>query len=138
MSEIPLFKHYFSMFRNYAVFSGRTDRGEFWWAVGMHTIIMFIIRFLSQFLSLLAGAAHVPMTLLSAVILLLISVYSLATVIPLTALTVRRLHDADRSGWWLLLSVSGIGSILLLIWLCREGTEDTNLFGSDPHPIRQY
>jgi uncharacterized membrane protein YhaH (DUF805 family) len=57
---------------------------------------------------------------------------SLLLLLPGVAVSVRRLHDLDRSGWWLLLTLTGIGIILLLIWDCMRGTPGPNRFGPDP------
>jgi uncharacterized membrane protein YhaH (DUF805 family) len=60
-------------------------------------------------------------------------VYSLAVLIPSLAVSVRRLHDTDRSGWWLLISlIPIIGAIVLIVFAAQEGTSGENRFGSDP------
>jgi uncharacterized membrane protein YhaH (DUF805 family) len=48
------------------------------------------------------------------------------------AVSARRLHDLDRTAWWLLLLLTGIGIILLIIWYCMRGTSGPNRFGPDP------
>jgi uncharacterized membrane protein YhaH (DUF805 family) len=45
---------------------------------------------------------------------------------------VRRLHDIDRSGWWILIRFTAIGIIILFIWACFKGTDGDNRFGKDP------
>ena len=61
------------------------------------------------------------------------SIYSLAVLLPTLAVTCRRLHDTDRSGWWQLIWIIPlIGFILMLIWTTRKGTEGPNRFGPDP------
>jgi uncharacterized membrane protein YhaH (DUF805 family) len=66
------------------------------------------------------------------------SLVSLALFLPGLAVSVRRLHDTDRSGWWVLLFlIPLIGAIVLLIWYCSRGTPGGNRFGPDPlagHP----
>ncbi len=52
--------------------------------------------------------------------------------LPSLAVSVRRLHDRDYSGWWILLAFTGIGYILLIIWYCMRGTAGPNRFGPDP------
>lgn len=141
MKQTSFFGYYLQMFRNYAVFSGRTDRKEFWIAIAVHYALVTILSTISSMLS--GYTAIITMdpdssNPVAVIISTIITLYTLAVIIPLTALGVRRLHDVNRSGWWLLIALTGIGSIVLLIWMIREGTEDTNLFGSDPHPIRQY
>ena len=63
---------------------------------------------------------------------LLIGCYTLLLIIPSWAVTVRRLHDTNRSGWWTLLLFTGIGSVLLLLFVVQEGTEGENDFGVNP------
>lgn len=141
MTQSSLIKNYLKMFRNYAVFSGRASRSEFWWAFLMNYIIIFVTQFFSSFVSTFAtmlGGDSIVFSLINLLFSTVSGIYSLAVYLPMLALQVRRLHDINRSGWWLLFSGTGIGSILLLIWFCKAGTEDTNLFGSDPYPIRQY
>jgi uncharacterized membrane protein YhaH (DUF805 family) len=60
-------------------------------------------------------------------------IVSLGLILPGLAVEVRRLHDIDKSGWWVLISVVPlVGIILLLIWFCTEGTRGPNRFGSNP------
>lgn len=60
-------------------------------------------------------------------------VYSVAVLIPSVAVGVRRLHDLDRSGWWLLIMlIPLLGTLLLLIYFCLRGTVGPNRFGPDP------
>ena len=60
------------------------------------------------------------------------AVSTIVLFLPGLAVAARRLHDLDRSGWWLLIIFTGIGIILLLIWDCLKGTLGPNRFGSDP------
>jgi uncharacterized membrane protein YhaH (DUF805 family) len=63
---------------------------------------------------------------------LITSLFHLAVFLPSLALAVRRLHDLDRTGWWLLLAlIPLIGEIILLIWFCTRGTVGPNRFGPD-------
>ena len=48
------------------------------------------------------------------------------------SVTIRRLHDLDRTGWWLLIALTGIGMILLIVWYCMKGTTGPNSYGPDP------
>jgi uncharacterized membrane protein YhaH (DUF805 family) len=59
--------------------------------------------------------------------------YALAVLIPSIAVTVRRLHDTDRSGWWILLGlIPLVGTIILLVFVCLDGTPGPNRFGTNP------
>jgi uncharacterized membrane protein YhaH (DUF805 family) len=57
---------------------------------------------------------------------------SLALFLPSLAVSARRLHDLDRTAWWLLLVLTGIGIIVLIVWDCMKGTAGSNRFGPDP------
>lgn len=60
-------------------------------------------------------------------------VYGVGVIIPYIAVTVRRLHDTDRSGWWILISfIPLIGSIVLLVFMCFDSQPGTNRFGDNP------
>lgn len=64
---------------------------------------------------------------------MILSFLSLALVLPSLAVALRRLHDLDRSGWWILISfVPIVGAIVLLVWFCTKGTAGSNKFGADP------
>jgi uncharacterized membrane protein YhaH (DUF805 family) len=104
-----------SGFRNYATFSGRAPRSEFW--------------YWTLFAVLATAAANIIDSVLF--IGLVSPLVSLLLLLPGVAVSVRRLHDLDRSGWWLLLTLTGIGIILLLIWDCMRGTSGPNRFGPD-------
>lgn len=112
------------MWKNYANFSGRSRRAEYWWVVLVQTLISSGL----SFLRMMAGDSA-----LAVVIGLVASVYGLATLIPMISLAVRRLHDIEKSGWWYLLNcVPCIGSIVLIIFFCQEGTVGSNRYGDDP------
>jgi uncharacterized membrane protein YhaH (DUF805 family) len=53
-------------------------------------------------------------------------------VVPTISVAARRLHDMNHSGWWLLLSFLGVGTLILLIWFMFSGTKDVNRFGNPP------
>jgi uncharacterized membrane protein YhaH (DUF805 family) len=105
-----------SGFRNYVTFSGRAARSEFWFWM------------LFAFLANIAGAIVDAVIGLGFISLLA----SLALVLPGRAVSARRLHDIDRTAWWLLLSLTFIGIILLIVWDCMKGTTAPNRFGPDP------
>jgi len=103
----------------YATFSGRASRSEYWWFVLFSVLVSFGTQFLDIFLGLF----------------LLNLIASLALLLPSLAVGVRRLHDTDRSGWWLLLLlIPVIGWIVVLVFNCMRGTVGPNRFGEDPLP----
>jgi uncharacterized membrane protein YhaH (DUF805 family) len=56
----------------------------------------------------------------------------LGLLLPNIAVSIRRLHDLDRTGWWFLLVITVIGTIVLFVWSCMRGTIGPNRFGPDP------
>jgi uncharacterized membrane protein YhaH (DUF805 family) len=73
------------------------------------------------------GASYVHSSLA-----LLSVIYALAVLIPGLAVTVRRLHDTDRTGWWILVSLIPIIGLILLYFLVQEGQQGPNRYGRDP------
>ena len=140
MLNTPLVQNYIKMSWTYATFTGRASRSEYWLAVAMNCLIVLALNLVRGVIIAIIGftGSRTGIAVINMLLSAIQSLYSLFIIVPMYALQVRRLHDVNRSGWWLLFSGTGFGSILLLIWYCTVGTEDTNLFGSDPHPIRQY
>jgi len=111
----------------YATFQGRAARPEYWWWV-LATLILFIA------LGLLDGVIFAPMMGYEAFSedagQPLSFFASLALLLPNLAVAVRRLHDTDRSGWWLLLGfIPLIGTLVLLFFMIQRGTDGANRFG---------
>jgi uncharacterized membrane protein YhaH (DUF805 family) len=115
-----------SGFRNYVNFSGRAVRSEFWYWV-LFAILASIVAGLID-LALFGVEGSSPIN----------SLVGLALFLPGLAVSVRRLHDLDRSGWWILLGlIPLVGIIILIVWYCQRGTVGVNRFGPDPlggHP----
>jgi uncharacterized membrane protein YhaH (DUF805 family) len=105
-----------SGFSNYATFSGRAARSEFWY----WTLFSFVVQ-----IAVLLVDAELTEGIAGTLV-------SLALLLPTIAVGVRRLHDIDRTGWWWLISFTGIGVILLIVWACFKGTAGPNRFGPDP------
>jgi uncharacterized membrane protein YhaH (DUF805 family) len=102
--------------KKYVDFSGRAQRSEYWFWV----LFLFICSLALGILFALVAVDLRPILIL-------------ATFLPGLAVSVRRLHDIDRSGWWMLLSfIPLIGPIIILIWMCTKGTLGDNRFGPDP------
>ncbi len=125
MNEIV--EYYLKVVKNYAGFTGRARRKEFWmFAVG-NIIICMAVMIVG---GILAAIIHPAVMMVFSGILML---YSLAILIPSLAVTVRRLHDTNKSGWYYFVSlIPLIGGIWLLILLCTPGNEGDNQYGPDP------
>ncbi|UYW02022.1 DUF805 domain-containing protein [Flavobacterium agricola] len=99
------------VFENYANFNGRARRKEYWYFALANIIVSFVVGFICGLLSL-------PDAIMSA--------YSLVILIPSIAVAVRRMHDVNKSGWFVLIPIYN------LILACTEGTIGDNRFGKDP------
>ena len=115
-------KYYLKALKNYAVFSGRASRTEFWMFYLFHIIFSFLVGFIVVILS---GVTKTDQRVLG-------NIYSLAMLTPSIALMCRRMHDTDHNGWWQL------APIISIVLLFREGTKGDNKFGSDPWGRSQY
>jgi len=113
-----------SGFHNYVTFRGRASRSEFWY----WTLFAVLVALAGQIAD---NAVFERDPALFA------SLISLALFLPGWAIAVRRLHDIDHSGWWILVGLTIVGIILLLVWACVKGTTGPNRFGSDPLPGSQ-
>lgn len=98
-------------FSRYADFKGRSRRSEYWWATLGISIIGAVISEVLEDVSW---------------------IWSLAILVPTLSLSVRRLHDIGRSGWWYLIHLVPLaGPIIFFIWSCKDSTED-NIWGPNP------
>jgi uncharacterized membrane protein YhaH (DUF805 family) len=104
---------YLKVLKQYADFNGRARRAEYWYFFLANLIVSIIIGFI-------AGAIDVP---------ILGTIYSLATFLPSIAVAVRRMHDQDKSGWYILIPIYNI------ILAATEGTKGPNQYGEDPKGI---
>lgn len=119
-----------SAYRNYFRFSGRAVRSEYWWYFLFNIAVAAVIALVEGGTSSVSGPGGVSASYNAG---LFGSLWSLANLVPGLAVGVRRLHDTDRSGWWLLIAfVPLIGALLLIYWLASRGTPGGNRFGADP------
>ena len=115
---------YLEALKKYAVFSGRSRRMEFWYFVLFNLIVYIVLSLVDALLGTYNVVQGVG---------LLSSIYGLAVLIPTLALWVRRLHDIDRTGWWILINlIPLIGTIVLLVFALTPGTPGSNRYGPDP------
>lgn len=126
--------------RQYATFRGRARRREYWlWQIFLILLFGVLTAWLfgtagpvppgatpeevSAILEASSGAM-LPATM--------ITIASLGLLLPSLAVSVRRLHDSDKSGWWLLLNITAIGGLVLLVFYLLDGTAGPNRHGPDP------
>lgn len=110
---------------NYANFDGRARRKEFWYFVLANIAISIIF-------SVLAGIFATFSSTLATIIYIIYGIVALGLIIPGIAVGVRRLHDTNKSGWFLLLSVVPFGNLYLLYLYVLEGDKYDNTYGADP------
>jgi uncharacterized membrane protein YhaH (DUF805 family) len=116
-----MFAWYMDVLRKYAVFSGRAGRPEFWWFTLANIIVSLAIEIV---IGLLIGRGLGQG---------LASLYSLAVLLPSIGVAIRRLHDTNRSGWWILIGfVPIIGWIVLIVFYASQGSATENNYGDLP------
>ena len=114
-------------FLKYTNFSDRASRSEFWLFELFTTIVTLMLVFICP---LIAGESFLDYDEIFAP---LSTIFVLAIIIPETSVSVRRLHDVNRSGWWLLIEFTIIGMLFpILYWCCKKGDEGENRFGPKP------
>lgn len=112
---------YLKVLRQYADFSGRARRKEYWMFVFMNLLISFLISTIDYWLF--------GMTIIS-------SIYVIAVIIPSIAVAVRRIQDTGRNGFWVLVAfVPLIGTIWVLILLLQDSEPNSNAYGPNPKNI---
>jgi uncharacterized membrane protein YhaH (DUF805 family) len=128
-------------YRRYADFSGRSRRKEYW----MFVLFSIIVYAVCGALIVAGGALNGvdPNTgapqfgVLAWLGFGLLGIFALGSLVPGLAVQIRRLHDQDKSGWfWLMAFIPYAGSIIIIVFMCIEGTKGENRFGSDPKGIQ--
>ena len=115
---------YIEALRKYAVFSGRSRRKEYWYFVLFNVIIGVALSVLDALIGTYNPSAGIG---------LLGGIYSLAVLVPSIAVSVRRLHDIDRTGWWVLIAlVPVVGAIVLIVFHVLDSTPGPNRYGPNP------
>jgi len=108
----------------YATFEGRAGRKEYWFFVLYYCIAYFALMVVDEALGTMNEAAGVG---------LLSALFALATLLPAAAVTVRRLHDTDRSGWWILIGlVPLVGDLVLIVFAAQDSRPGANPYGPNP------
>ncbi|NUK01020.1 DUF805 domain-containing protein [Streptomyces lunaelactis] len=114
---------YVDVLKKYAVFSGRARRQEYWMFFLFNVGISIVLAILDAVL----GTSILQL------------IYAVAVFLPSLGVAVRRLHDTDRSGWWLLIGlVPLVGFIILIVFLASEGKAHENAHGPNPKAVPAY
>jgi uncharacterized membrane protein YhaH (DUF805 family) len=113
--------------KKYAVVEGRARRKEYWFFTLFYCLGLIVLMIVDGITGTLSEQAGIG---------LLSGVFVLATLVPYIAVTVRRLHDTDRSGWWILLSlIPLIGGLVLLVFMLVDSQPGANRFGPNPKGV---
>ena len=115
---------YLMVLKNYVGFSGRARRKEYW----MYALFQFLFAIVAAVLDNILGLTFtgIPYGFLYVA-------YALATFLPGLAVSVRRLHDTNRSGWWIFIAVIPfIGAIWYLVLMCLDSNAGSNQYGENP------
>ena len=112
---------YVDVLKKYAVFDGRARRKEYW----MFALFNIIIAIVLNVIEMAIGTYGIIGVL-----------YALAVLLPGIGVTIRRLHDTGRSGWWILIAlVPFVGAIILIIFAAQDGTPGQNQYGPNPKEV---
>ena len=130
---------YLTVLKKYAEFDGRARRMEYWMFTLINALIFWGIAFIGVFIGRAIGASttigpdgDVVVATGGGITPVLLLLYCFAMLIPTIAVTVRRLHDIGRSGWWYLIYFIPLGGFVLLVFTIFEGQPGPNQYGPDP------
>lgn len=110
---------YLDVLKKYAVFNGRASRSEFWYFTLFNSIVIIFLLIIGRATDSVFFDA-------------LYTLYILAVLLPSIGVEIRRLHDTGRSGWWLLIALIPIVSLILLVFWIQDGEPGTNQYGPNP------
>ena len=115
---------FFGAYKKYAVFSGRARRKEYWFFILFMTIALLLLSIVDRVTGTWDPTSDLGLFTL---------IFALGSTIPAIAVSVRRLHDTDRSGWWFLIQlIPLIGGIVFLVFCCLDSSAGQNRFGANP------
>lgn len=108
--------------QNYCNFNGRASRSEYWW----YCLFVFALGIV---IGIIFSSSQTALNVVSGLV-------NLALLLPGLGLAVRRLHDINKSGWWILLAlIPVVGAIILIIWFCKESEPIPNVYGPVPNLV---
>jgi uncharacterized membrane protein YhaH (DUF805 family) len=112
---------YLTVLKKYAVFNGRSQRAEYWYFVLFNMIVTFVLGFIER-------QVGVPG--------ILSMLYGLGVLVPGLAVSIRRLHDTGKTGWWILIGlIPLVGFIVLLVFMVQDSQPNENQYGPSPKLI---
>ena len=115
---------YLQALKKYATFSGRARRKEYWMYILFYVLILLALTIVDGLIGTRIADAGLG---------ILTAIYALAVLIPTLAVTVRRLHDTGRSGWWILIQlIPLVGVFILLYFLVSDSNPGQNAYGPSP------
>jgi uncharacterized membrane protein YhaH (DUF805 family) len=113
--------------KKYATFAGRARRSEYWYFMLFYFLAIVAMAIVDGLAGTFSEEAEIG---------LFSGLFVLATIVPSIAVTVRRLHDTDRSGWWILINfIPIIGAIVLLVFTVLDSQPGANRFGPNPKEV---
>ncbi|WP_342591901.1 DUF805 domain-containing protein [Jiella sonneratiae] len=126
-------------YQRYFQFSGRARRKEYWLYMLLFYVAMFVLAFVDSAIGL-GGETQTAVDTTNGFSAsanaeggILTGIWAILNIVPLLSCAVRRLHDTDRTGWWVFITIIPlIGSIWFLVLMCLDGTPGRNRFGPDP------
>ena len=114
---------YLEVLKKYAVFNGRARRKEYWFFFLFNILVSILLAVIDMAIG--SFNAEAGMGLLG-------GIYALAVLIPSIAVSVRRLHDTGRSGWWLLIALVPIIGVIVLVIFMLQDSKPENQYGPNP------
>lgn len=125
---------YIEALKKYAVFTGRSRRAEYWYFQLFNILVGIAIILVFAFLGgVLAGITGNGEKAAEAIAQLAYSVFALGTFLPALGVLIRRLHDTNRSGWWVLIGLLPlIGGIVLIVFCVQDSDPGSNQYGPNP------
>lgn len=119
------FDYFLEGLKKYAEFKGRARRKAYWYFVLFSLIISFVLSYIDTLLGTYSIESGIG---------LLSGLFSLSIIVPSIAITVRRLHDTGRTGWWVLLGFIPILNLVLIFFMVLDSQPEENSYGPNPKP----
>ncbi len=123
-----------AFYRGYFNFETRSSRSEYWWPKLFKTLVYFVIFMLMGIVAELFGGVDTDQgDIVVGIAVIALFLFYIINIIPNIAVAVRRFHDQNQSGWMFLLSlIPYVGGLIVMIFMCIDGTHGENRFGEDP------